>query len=160
VDIVKRDTIPCGPPTCSSIDPPPSLYIVVPGEPIPKARARTVTTPSGKTRTFTPDSTAAYERLVAVHALRARSLAKWPKPTKSDRFALDMEFRLGTERRKDMDNMVKSVSDALQPHIILDDWQICKLTVERVMQCEPASTLVVLSRIEERKVMVTGKGKE
>jgi Holliday junction resolvase RusA-like endonuclease len=121
----------------------------VPGEPVPKARARTVTTPSGKRGTFTPDTTAAYERLVKVHALRARALARWPRPTKRDRFALEIEFRLGSERRKDLDNMVKAVGDSLQPEIVLDDWQLCRLAVTRVMRCAKPGVRVRLWRAEE-----------
>lgn len=124
----------------------------------PQAWQRPVTViQNGRARhTFTPDETIEYEATVRAHAMRAAALAKWPRAKTEDRFALSLELRLGNARHKDVINITKSVEDGLQPKngttaggIILDDWQICRFTVLRVLRCSSPGVLVRIWRTTE-----------
>jgi Holliday junction resolvase RusA-like endonuclease len=111
-----------------------SLSFFVPGEPRSKERPRTVRVKkSGKTITYTPTATTSYEHTVRTHARRAIALARWGPSSKDDRFNVSMEVRLGTRRRKDLDNIVKAVLDGLMPVVFADDWQVCSFYVHRVV---------------------------
>lgn len=132
------------------------LAFLVPGEPQAWQRPTTVVV-DGKARPpYTPRETIAYEATVRAHAMRAAAIAKWPRPKTEDRFALALELRLGNARHKDVSNITKSVEDGLQPEkgataggIILDDWQICRLTVLRVLRCSSPGVLVRIWRTTE-----------
>lgn len=88
---------------------------VVPGRPIPKGRPRTVTTPTGRSRTFTPRRTRDFEELVAWHAKLARV-----RPLAGD---VALTVRLyGTHA--DGDNVLKAVADGLQGVAYTNDSQI------------------------------------
>jgi Holliday junction resolvase RusA-like endonuclease len=132
-----------------------TLSFFVPGEPRRWQRPVTIIQ-NGKRRTFTPDETIDYELLVRTHALRAMKLAHWAEPGPEDRFALQLLIHLGTARRRDCSNILKAVEDGLQPARgqkggtpILDDWQICSLSVRRVVRSARPGVRVVLSRTEE-----------
>lgn len=138
------------------------LDFFVPGEPVVKKRPRTVSVTDGDgrafTRTFTPGKTGVWEHTVRAHAMRAAALARWAPPTKEDRFALSLELHLGNGTRKDLDNMLKAIADGLQPAkgaraggVILDDWQICRMVVERVVRCTSPGVHVRLARTTERE---------
>jgi Holliday junction resolvase RusA-like endonuclease len=132
------------------------LAFVVPGEPQAWQRPTTVVRDGKVQRTYTPTETIEYEATVRAHAMRAAALAKWPRAKIEDRFALALELRLSNARHKDVSNITKSVEDGLQPAkgekvggIILDDWQICRLTVLRVLRCSSPGVLVRIWRTTE-----------
>jgi Holliday junction resolvase RusA-like endonuclease len=140
-----------------------TLAFVVPGEPQAWQRPINTVTKSGKRIQFTPHETENYESLVRLHAMRAAALLGWPKPTPEDRYSLVLEIRLGNARRKDLSNILKSVEDGLQPKrskgvilaggVILDDWQICRFSVLRVLRHDSAGVLVRLTATDETIAM-------
>lgn len=121
----------------------------VPGDPVAKGRPRAVRTRTG-VRMHTPEKTERYERLVQHHAMLASvgafngpvrvfldfgiaTPASWSK--KRTEAALS-----GLERpckRPDVDNLAKSVLDALNGIIYDDDVQVVELTVRKFYAVEP-----------------------
>lgn len=101
------------------------LRFVVPGEPVPKGRARTrvVTTRGGKAFAshYTPGETKAYEERVALLCRVAVAGARWAW-TKADRFALVVQvYRAHEGKGGDLDNYVKAISDAINGVAFGDD---------------------------------------
>jgi Holliday junction resolvase RusA-like endonuclease len=88
--------------------------ITVPGEPGSKARPR-VTRTRG---TYTPRATVVKEDEIG-WTLKAAGVRRDTEHT----FSLDLTFRCGTHRRKDLDNMVKLVLDACNDVAWADDDQ-------------------------------------
>lgn len=91
----------------------PILELVVAGDPIPKARARTA-----KTNTYTPLRTREAEQRVAWSARQklGPGFAPVTQPV-----GVAVEFYCATYRRKDGDNMFKLVTDALNGVVYADD---------------------------------------
>lgn len=94
------------------------LRFVVPGEPVAKARARTVTRVKGdgtkKTRTTTPKKTRSYEKKVRMCCAIAVNQARWTA-TKDDRFTVLVDiYRTHEGIGGDIDNVLKSILDAIQ----------------------------------------------
>lgn len=114
------------------------MKIIIPGKPIPKARARI-----GKHGAYTPQRTAQYERLVAGMALIARQEAHeklWTGPVNlevriyPDRVEV-MAAQMEGEARTgggDISNVLKAVEDGLQGVIFKNDRQVEYLTVRLV----------------------------
>lgn len=117
------------------------VTIIVPGKPIPKARPR-----MGRGNVYTPVKTVLYERLVGLKANQAMAGKKpftgpvrldlraqfeipksWPAARRTQ--ALLGELVPG---RVDTDNIVKSVTDALNKIVYLDDSQIVQINAKRV----------------------------
>jgi Holliday junction resolvase RusA-like endonuclease len=131
-----------------------AIRFVVPGDPVPKARARI-----GRFgRTYTPEKTVAYEELVAWSAKKAM-LDACAEPLNSEsRFAVTMDFYLGTERRIDLDNLQKAILDGLTPRkpkgrgrppglFWRDDSQVDIIAAQKglasAFKCEPCAVIVV-----------------
>lgn len=111
------------------------ISFVVPGPPIPKARARVVQR-DGKASSFTPAKTKAYERHIATIATAARSHHRqWPANTREPRFGLSVRVYRSTERG-DLDNFIKSAKDALNGVLWADDWQVRRFCECFVEECE------------------------
>ena len=111
------------------------LGFVVDGNPIPKARARV-----GKGRRFTPTRTKDYEALVKAHARRAVKPG-WPMDCT---YEIALDFARATADRCDIDNLIKSVLDAMNGVVYDDDWQVSKLAVTKVVdRANPGVTVRV-----------------
>lgn len=93
----------------------------VPGNPIPKARPRVV-----RGRACTAKRTSDYERLVRVFAKMS-----WRDEPMTGSIALTLRFFRETAHRCDLDNLVKSVCDALQRVVFEDDSQVVLLLAEK-----------------------------
>jgi Holliday junction resolvase RusA-like endonuclease len=112
-----------------------ALTFTIPGEPVPKERARTVRR-GGRTKTFTPPRTATYEALVGMRAMLAAAEyrkaqgASWPTDA---RYAVHMLVVRSTRRACDLSNIAKAVEDGAQgvAGLWLDDAQIDELSVVR-----------------------------
>lgn len=70
---------------------------------------------------------------------RATVLQGWRRPKEDDRFHVTIELHLTDFRRKDIDNIAKSIFDGLKPVVVVDDWQVSstyvtRITVERVAE--------------------------
>lgn len=130
------------------------LRFTIPGPPVPAARARVVQkeTKGGKrTRAFTPEKTAAYERHVAtVAALYARA-ARWP-------FAASLEHAFAVlidvwraRDAGDADNFGKAILDGITKSgaVWLDDRLVDDLHVRKHLARpgQPPRAEVVLSEM-------------
>lgn len=94
-------------------------FLVLDGtRPRPKARARVT-----RNGTYTPERTTAFENAVA---WRARAAMGARKPTTAP-VSLVCRFEQRTRIRSDLDNLVKSVSDALNGVVWADDSQVIDL---------------------------------
>jgi Holliday junction resolvase RusA-like endonuclease len=102
------------------------LRFVVPGEPVGKMRARTFVRMrrDGKpfATTTTPEKTRSYEAKVRTLCAIAVNQARW-LTSKSDRFAIRLRvFRTHEGAGADLDNVIKSVADAIQgPGLAMPD---------------------------------------
>lgn len=112
------------------------ITFLVPGAPVPKARART-----GRYGTYTPKRTKDYEAAVALHGLRARAVARM-KP-----FECPVQLKLifvedgvlvtvredhdasPEGRRYDISNVLKSIEDGLNGVLYRDDRQVVAIEV-------------------------------
>ncbi len=116
------------------------ISFTVPGRPQGKGRPR-FTTRGGHARTYTPSVTASYENLVKITAMQA--LAELPEWSKDGQFALKIEASFTVPKSKpktyrnmalngiiqpttkpDMDNIIKSICDALNGVLWHDDKQV------------------------------------
>ncbi len=111
----------------------PSYSFTVPGLPVPKARPRVL-----GTRTYTPARTKAHERLVWVCACRAgvRPVALGP-------VAMTLTFWLPRPDSCDLDNMAKTVLDALNGTAYADDRQVVELHLVKRRSDDPHTDVVI-----------------
>lgn len=108
------------------------MRIIVPGTPVPKARARTVTQ-GGRTHSYTPERTKEWEETVQWIAARHRP----PSPLRGP-LAVAMTFYLPRPKRSkrdiprgDVDNYAKAVMDACNGILWDDDEQIVRLETSK-----------------------------
>ncbi len=135
------------------------LVFVVPGTPVAKARPRVVRR-AGKVMTHTPKNTVDFENRVrfAARDAGARPLegpvsieieARWPLPRSRyrKRGPVPVEWRT---KAPDLDNVVKSVTDALNGIAYADDSQVAEIRAWKVhaAQGAPAQTVVTVSTLE------------
>jgi Holliday junction resolvase RusA-like endonuclease len=90
------------------------VSFTVPGPVVPWQRAASV-----GARRFTPAKQRAYQANVRMHALAARPRGPW-LPSKHARYRVDVEAYLPDERRRDLDNIAKTILDALNGVLYLD----------------------------------------
>lgn len=127
----------------------PTLHLFIPGEPQSKGRPRAVVTGKGKIAMYTPRNTAQYEASIATYAMRAMAVSRWPRPTPEDRFALRIELFFATARRRDVDNVCKSLMDGMQGPVFEDDWQVVSLAVRRFLKSPRPGARIYVTRAEE-----------
>lgn len=111
---------------------PESVTFTAYGPPVPKARAR-----RGKGGHWhTPKQTAEYEKLVAWHALaRRRLIESWPL---DGSYRIECAIYFPDERRRDSDNVLKSVLDACNGVLWNDDAQVVETaTMKFVSKYDP-----------------------
>jgi crossover junction endodeoxyribonuclease RusA len=104
------------------------LAFVVPGPPQPKERPRI----GKRGHVFTPHRTGRYEGVVRLHAQAAASRARW-RPSKGTRYAVSILAVFGDARRRDLDNVCKSVTDALNGVAYLDDSEVDEVHMVRAL---------------------------
>ena len=121
-----------------------ALNFEVKGNPVPKARARVVRS-SGRTWAYTETRTKAWEQTIAVAARQAMLDAGMDAPLAG---RLHLSFRFGREGRRpcDVDNLIKSATDAMNSGVVwLDDEQIDHLTAERCYGCERGQGYLIIA---------------
>ena len=115
------------------------IMFTVHGPPVPKARARVVSKDDEtgrKTRSFTPEKTKAYESLVSMKALEARSkMRQWPWQDPGARFGIAINVFRSSERG-DLDNFEKSIWDACNEVIWPDDRQVIRRGDGGIFRCQ------------------------
>lgn len=97
------------------------MKFTVPGAPVPKERPRVV----GR-RAFTPQRTRDYEARVKACAIRAGVKIATLAPVRVEVVAYCQDAR-----RRDLDNLCKSILDPLNGLIYADDSQIVRLVAEK-----------------------------
>ncbi len=107
-----------------------TITFTVPGNPIPKARARVLRTG----RTYTPIATQEHEELV-------RYCARHLRPTDHE-VRMVLHFFRGDRRRCDWDNLAKTVTDAINGVAYEDDSQIVQAHVFKDVDLENPRTEV------------------
>lgn len=105
----------------------------------PKSKGRPRFTRSG--RTYTPKDTIDAERVIA-DAWRRLEIPASDKP-----MVLVCDFYVGTLRRKDIDNMLKTVGDALNGVAYVDDSQLVGVVASKTFTV-PGRSRSVISLIE------------
>jgi Holliday junction resolvase RusA-like endonuclease len=99
------------------------------GEPISKSRAR-FTNRGSKSHSYTPERTREGERL-----MREAFLEVAPDHEPDSEFAYSVRalFYNGTRQRRDVDNMLKLVLDALNGHAWTDDTQVVEVSARKIL---------------------------
>ncbi|MEY4507983.1 MAG: hypothetical protein RLZZ450_105 [Pseudomonadota bacterium] len=105
------------------------LNFEVPGKPVGKERPRFSIRRKGKkmfVQTFTPEKTLAYEKKV-------REACELPEDWRTDTdYTVHIWITFENGVHSDIDNVAKSVLDALNKHVWDDDKQVANLTVQRM----------------------------
>lgn len=104
------------------------MTFTVPGPPVPKGRPRVVRR-AGKTRTFTPKRTVAYETRVRLCALQAALRTEWPLRQRAS-YAVALRV-FGARANADTDNLAKALLDGMEDVCFANDRQVTRLSVER-----------------------------
>jgi Holliday junction resolvase RusA-like endonuclease len=106
------------------------MKITIYGEPVPKERPR-----KGKYGNFyTPRATKQYEELIAYSALGTKKI--------DGPVSLTVSIFTGN-KKLDIDNVLKVVSDALNGHAYEDDRQICEVHAFRIWSGKPRIEICV-----------------
>ncbi len=118
-----------------------ALVLEVEGVPVPKGRARTVTTSRGKTRTYTPERTVAAEEEIAWRAKATR--VRFDHAVDVE---LDVVFCV-KRYRGDPDNLLKLVADALEKGGVYEnDRQVTKTTAEIIVSTDDREFTLIRAR--------------
>ncbi|MBE3586550.1 MAG: RusA family crossover junction endodeoxyribonuclease [Thermoanaerobacter sp.] len=134
------------------------IHFTVYGHPVPKARARVVRTKNGKTVSYTPGRTADWENSIRAQALACRQEKLLNGPLDGP-LVVAMTFYLlrpksrpkrekWPDRRPDLDNLVKSVKDALNGIIWTDDARIVDMRARKRYDSQPRVEIVVRKVVE------------
>jgi crossover junction endodeoxyribonuclease RusA len=121
-----------------------TFAITVFGSPQPKQRAR-----KGKgNRHYTPAETVRYERSV-------RSIAQLviaPSWRKDGIYSLHVEAHFADRRARDIDNVIKAVSDALNGVAFDDDSQVTEVSGRKHLGSTEPRTVITVTWLGEREV--------
>lgn len=126
-----------------------SLTFAVLGAPRPKERPRL----SRHGMVYTPKATKDYEQSVRVTAMRA--LSQWRLENDGAHwnaqgpFSLSVFFFMADKRKRDLDNCMKSVSDALNKLLYADDSQLDELYAFRDYDNRNPRAVVTVRRLRE-----------
>jgi crossover junction endodeoxyribonuclease RusA len=105
------------------------LTLTVPGRPVPKARPRM----GANGHVYTPAETKAAEGAVG---WAARGALRSTKPT-TEPLSITVEFHVADRRRRDVDNLLKTVLDGLNTIAFKDDSQV--VHVDALIVVDPAN---------------------
>jgi crossover junction endodeoxyribonuclease RusA len=118
--------------------------LTIRGEPVSKSRAR-FTKQGSKTQAYTPEKTSAAEQVVAWHFRRAAP-GHLPDPEKT--YGVMAIFFCGTRQRRDADNMLKLILDALNGLAWPDDSQVTEVSAKKTLTApEHARTEVLVYEV-------------
>lgn len=116
----------------------------VPGPPVPKGRPRL----ARNGRTFTPQRTIRYERAVRDAAFRYRP-ESWPM---RERYSVVIQCFVSDSRRRDLDNVAKSILDGMNGAAWDDDSQVDALVVVRDRSQKGFDRATISVRVMRRQV--------
>lgn len=118
------------------------IEFTVLGEPVSKARARV--TARG---TYTPKKTRDAEKAIA-EAFKQAAPKDWEPDSQHD-FYVEAYFHNGNRRRRDLDNMMKLVMDALNKVCWKDDYQVVMMKASKRQDSAIPCTDVVIIWYED-----------
>jgi len=113
------------------------IKFTVYGQPVPKARARTVRLPNGTVKSYTPKKTANWEESIRIQSLdhRPEKLLDGPLELEATFYLLRPKSRpkkhMYPDTKPDLTNLCKSVSDALEGLIFTNDSRIVQKTLRK-----------------------------
>jgi Holliday junction resolvase RusA-like endonuclease len=119
-----------------------SVSFTVEGEPVAKERPRTVTNAYGESRTITPSKTKDHETAIGW----AFKSAYPGHELFTGEVRIHVVFRTRS-KSKDLDNMLKTVMDALNGVVWEDDRQVVRLRAELERDGEPMTWVEVTELI-------------
>ena len=136
------------------------ISFTVPGRPVPKARPRVT-----RHGTYTPESTRSYERAVLVSwksqsgqrfpdgtPLAVYVAAHFPIPASAPKKRrATLEGAPHTQHRGDLDNVVKSVLDALNGFAFADDSAVCCIRAFKDYRADPCTEVTILPYHEKEE---------
>ncbi len=122
------------------------VRFVVPGPVVPWQRAASV-----GTRRFTSSKQRSYQRTVRLIAQASRPRGPW-LPSKASRYRVDIDAYLPDERRRDLDNVAKTILDALNGVLYLDDSQVVTLLVATHIDRAEPRVVVAVREVEREQV--------
>lgn len=122
------------------------VRFVVPGPVVPWQRAASV-----GTRRYTSAKQRAYQRTVRLIAQASRPRGPW-LPSKASRYRVDIDAYLPDERRRDLDNIAKTILDALNGVLYLDDSQVVTLLVATHIDRAEPRVVVAVREVEREQV--------
>lgn len=127
-----------------------TYVITVMGEPVPKQRVRVV-----NNHAYTPQKTKDAENKIAF-----RWVAKYKSKIIENPVCIEIVFAMKkpkakttkyVQKRPDIDNLAKTVLDALNGIAYVDDKQVVKLVATKVWADEPSTTIWVREIDDEAK---------
>jgi len=125
----------------------------VPGEPVPKERARIVTGKTGKRHGYTPPRTGEAQKTIGWAFRRARP--GWGLPDPDGRYRIDAVFATtvppGSGHTQDWDNLAKLAGDALNKIVWADDSQVDAANIRVVRGAPEAFTRITIYRLVPRE---------
>lgn len=129
------------------------IEFIVHGKPVPKARPRVV-----RGHTYTPKPTADYEKLVRQAFVEQKQSMEFgllkihiiffmpiPKSWSNDKKQRAADGILRPDTRPDLDNLYKSITDALNGLAYEDDSQIVTATISKYYSTEPKAFIKIIS---------------
>ena len=115
------------------------ITFTVPGQPVPKQRARVV-----NGRAYTPDRTKGHEQAIIV---AAREAGYRGEPDAESEFIVLIDFYRSGRRACDLDNLAKTVLDALNKVVWKDDSQIVTMFIAKhTTEDEPWTDIEIKER--------------
>lgn len=117
------------------------IEFTVPGQPIPKARARVV-----RGHAFTPETTAGHESVIVAEA---RNAGVRGEPDAKAQWEIVCWFYRKGQRRADLDNLLKTVLDALNGVVWADDNQIVAIKAYKRREDKLPRTLIEIREVRE-----------
>lgn len=118
------------------------LRMVYEGDPVSKARAR-INTRGSKPRTYTPQKTQTAEQRIAI---LARQAGLRGEADAEHTFGIFAKFFCATWQRRDVDNMLKLVADALTGVAWADDSQVSEMSASVQRGVEDPRTHLLIYR--------------
>ena len=123
------------------------LSFRVPGSPVPSPRPRFTRT--GKSTAYHSREYHDYRSLVRdVAQLTCMKIRQWPK--ESCEYDVSLHFTHKDRKRRDLDNLAKTILDALNGAVWKDDSQVSRLLLTRDVNRTAVGVSVCVSVMEEK----------